>query len=446
MFDFIFSAQWHLWKEREYSGVHARVKEIRKERYMSRQEWVQIQNRNLFSMLAYVGNNVPYYKDLFKINGLNFSNNVELETFRKIPLLEKNIIKAQFDKLISENVMLAELTENATGGSTGTPVKFYQDFEYKKHFIAADTVMKEWWGIRPYDRTGAVWGADQEFKDLSLKERFYQHRSRIRTMNAFRMKEDTLKEFCMMLRRWKPPYLIGYSSALEALAKSARKYDISDLRFKAIRSSAEMLWPHQRQLIEDVFQSPVYNTYGSREINCLAAECPEKRQMHLLSSWRLIEVTDETGCPVPEGEAGYIVVTDLSNFGMPFIRYRNEDMGRLSTEPCPCGRPTPVLLELLGRSTDLILSPKGGIIHGEFFTHLFYGRNEIRKFQILQVSIDQIILRYVPEGSVPESFLKDIVMKIQEQMGVEVKVDLQECKDIPTSSSGKHRFTISCIK
>jgi phenylacetate-CoA ligase len=362
----------------------------------------------------------------------------------KIPILTKDLIRENLDNLIADTAAKSKLIENATGGSTGVPLKFYQDLNYLTIATAIGTFVREWWGILPYDRTAQLWGADRDFHDLSLKERVYKIRQRTKSLNAFRMSDETLHEFCLMLKRWRPPYLMGYSTALEAMALCAQKNKINNLSFKAIRSTAETLWPHQKKLIEEVFNSPVYNFYGSREINNLAAECTQERQMHLISTWRYVEITDEHGRSLSNGESGHITVTDLSNYAMPFIRYRNEDVGILSSELCRCGRPSPVLKEILGRSTDLIRTRKGDIIHGEFFTHLFYGRNDILQFQIHQKSLDRIIVRYVPAEGSTGDYMKGIANKIKARLGENVVVDIEICSEIPViESSGKHRFTIS---
>jgi len=229
---------------------------------------------------------------------------------------------------------------------------------------------------------------------------------------------------------------------LEALARFAESREINDLRFRAIRSSAETLRPHQRECIERVFCSPVYNFYGSREVNNLAAECPEHRRLHLISTWRYVEIVDRQGCRVPDGQPGLVAVTDLSNFAMPFVRYLNEDVARLSPEPCPCGRSSPVLEELLGRSSDLIRTREGEMIHGEFFTHLFYGRNDVRQFQIRQTAAGRLVVRYVPNAETAHEFMRDVQRKIRERMGEGTGVDVFPCEQIPVPPSGKHRFTI----
>ncbi len=446
LINLIYSLHWHLSKEYELPGLHKEFKGLKKERILSTNEWKELRNQRLRQLLIHVKNYIPYYKKIFK--EINFDpETVKLpDSLGRIPILTKEIIRNNLSQLIDPNVNRSLIYENATGGSTGVPLKFYQDYKYQTIATAIDTYVKEWWGIKPYDRIASIWGADREFNDINLKEKFYQWRFRYKSINAFRMNDENMLKFFNILKRWKPPYLTGYSSALEALAILAQKYNIENLKFKAIRSSAEVLWPHQRKIIEETFNSPVYNFYGSRETNNLAAECSEAKRLHLISTWRYIEITDEKGNPLPDGKVGYIVVTDLSNYAMPFIRYRNEDMGSIDEELCPCGRPSPVLKDLLGRSSDLIRTPKGEIIHGEFFTHLFYGSNGIKRFQIHQKALDHVIIRYEQTGELTKDYMNKIVDKIQDRMGEGVKVDVEVWDEIPIPPSGKYRFTISEIK
>ena len=446
MLDSLHNIHWHLSKAREFPGLHQRLRELREESSLSADEWKEVQNRRLRQLLIFAKEHVPYYRRNF--DEMDFDPRfVKLPgDLERIPILTKDLVRKFHEELIAQASDRRHIFENATGGSTGVPLKFYQDMTYKTVAEAIDTYVREWWGIRPYDRTASVWGADREFQELSLKERLYLWRYRSRSVNAFRMSEQALSNFCKMLEHWRPPYLTGYSSALEALAMFAKNHNISNLTFKAIRSAAEMLWPHQRKLIEETFNSLVYNFYGSREVNNIAAECPEGRSMHFISTCRYIEIVNEKNQRVPDGESGYIVVTDLSNYAMPFIRYRNEDIGKIATKPCSCRRPSPVLEELLGRSTDLIRTQRGEIIHGEFFTHLFYGSNGIKRFQVHQTALDHVIVRYEQDRELRREHMNEIVKKIRTRLGEEVKVEVQVCDQIPVPPSGKYRFTISDVK
>lgn len=410
---------------------------------LSRDEWEKTRNKNLSTLLPHACQYVPYYRTIFQKTGIPI-NSLSEDNLSNFPLLTKDIIKDNLETLISEKSNKNTLIENATGGSTGVPLKFYQDHHYLTVANALDAYVRKWWGVKPYDKTASIWGADREFHELSFKEKLSSKLDRVIALNAFRMNKESLREFCITLKKWQPPYLMGYSSALEAMAECAIENGI-ELRFKAIRSTAETLWPHQRSLFEEAFKSPVYNFYGSREVNNIAAECPSMK-FHLISTMRFIEIVDEMGNRLPDGEEGFIAVTDLSNFSMPFIRYLNGDYGKLSNVPCDCGLPSPYIDKLLGRSTDLIRTKTGDMIHGEFFTHLFYGVNSIKQFQVHQKSLSEIKIRLVPEGDGPdELFVTNLKQKICDRLGSCVNISVEICKEIPIPKSGKHRFTISDV-
>lgn len=445
MFEPLLHAHWWMWKAREFPGFHARLGEMRAEADLTHSDWVALQTKKLCAILQAASNHVPYYRDVFAAAGFDPDRDDVRAGLESVPLLTKDIIQRNHELLISKAADPARIRPNSTGGSTGVPLNFVQDEMYLTISMALMVHVPEWWGIRPYDKTASVWGADQDFADWSWRERLYMWRSRTRILNAFRMNEDELDSYARMLERWKAPYLKGYSTALEALARHVVQSGRTPPQFKAISSSAETLWPHQRQLIEETFRSPVYDFYGSREVSCLAAECAQGRRLHQVSTWRYIEIVDDDGKQVPDGEPGYVAVTDASNFSMPFIRYINGDLARFATERCPCGRPAPVLQELLGRSTDMIKTEDGENVHGEYFTHLFYGRDDIRQFQIHQVALDQIIVRYVPKDASREPSLSDVVERIRDRLGHTVRVQVEACDEIPSLPSGKRRFTISDV-
>lgn len=434
---------WYLSKRREYPGFHQILKELYEEGSLTRQQRVKLTSKRLRKLLVHAGQYVPYYRTLFREIGFNPETANLPDDLSKIPVLTKSIIQEKSEELISTNVNKVDLIKNATGGSTGNPLAFYQDRNYQTVAIALETYVRSWWGIKPYDKTALIWGADQDFKDLSFKEKLYALRSRERGLNAFRMTDQSLAEFCSMLENWSPPYLVGYSTALDALASYVSKHKLKIQKFKAIRSSAEMLWPKQRENIENAFDgSPVYNFYGSREINNLAAEC-KNHQLHLVSSWRHVEVVNKDGVPEENGGSGEFAVTDLSNFSMPFIRYKNGDAGSISEQQCDCGHSTSVITQLLGRSSDLIRTESGGVVHGEYFTHLFYGNNDIKRFQVHQKTYDKMDIRYVSVTEIDENYKQELCDKIRKQLDSDVNINLIRCDEIDIPASGKHRFTIS---
>ena len=295
---------WKIWKGYEHPGCVSLLRTLQQESRLDAAAWQHAQGIRLQKHLAYVGANVPYYRDLFRQIGFDPAARNWRQQFQRVPVLTKEIVREHQSRLMNPAENL-HMHRNSTGGSTGQPLNFYQGDHYLAASAALDAHVRHSWGIGPIDRTANIWGADIDFSDQSFRQRLYQWRSRVRGLNAFKMTSGELDRFLDMLLKWRPPYLVGYSSALDVLARAALDRNVEGLRFTAIRSSAEKLWPHQRARIEQAFQSPVLDFYGSREVNNLAAECREHGQMHLISTLRYLEITDDHGQPVRPGQHGF---------------------------------------------------------------------------------------------------------------------------------------------
>jgi phenylacetate-CoA ligase len=198
-----------------------------------------------------------------------------------------------------------------------------------------------------------------------------------------------------------------------------------------------------RAEIEEVFQVPVFDRYGSREVSAMAAECGAHQGLHVQMPGYIVETIDPATGRNVEEQLGEIVITVLNNFAMPFLRYRIGDMGKLTRKPCPCGRNTVRLQEIAGRTSDNFLMPDGRVVHGEYFTHLFYGRDGIEQFQFVQKSRDEFTLRIVPSGRYRNEMTRLIENEIREMIGAHSKLRIEIHESIPKTATGKYRFTIS---
>jgi phenylacetate-CoA ligase len=197
-----------------------------------------------------------------------------------------------------------------------------------------------------------------------------------------------------------------------------------------------------RREIEEVFQSPVFDFYGSREVGPLAGQCRRGR-LHVFNFNNVVEVVDRAGCPVGKGQEGQILVTNLHNRAMPLIRYAIGDSAVMAAG-CDCGSKLPAFEKVTGRVTDHFLT-RGGLVHGEFFTHLFYHRRWLREFQVLQSSIDEVIVYVVLNERAPQAEVGDIERQMRVVMGDECRIDWVEVDEVPRTPQGKFLFTRSLI-
>ena len=210
-----------------------------------------------------------------------------------------------------------------------------------------------------------LWGSPIELSNQAqlknrIKESLLKNR---RILSAYNLTERDLSKHVRFLERYKPEYLYGYATILTVFAKMLDDANIKpQLSLKAVVSTSETLEKWQEDLIARVFDCPVANEYGTRDAGILAYTCPSGG-IHITAENCIIEVLDPvTYEPVLNEQSGVLVITDLTNYVQPRLRYMLGDMGTLSTEECCCGRRLPLVpiieKELLQRREEQMQNQK----------------------------------------------------------------------------------------
>jgi phenylacetate-CoA ligase len=432
-------------QRRNYPASFGIFDEFRKYEFAPARDVETYQWNQLRSVLCHAAQEVPYYESLFRNIGFDPKRARLPEDMVRIPVLTKSILRGCAKELVARNAAPGSLMSNASGGSTGKPVEFYHNKHYWEVAQATRRMFLSWWGVRPGEPMASIWGADRDIPTWSWREKFYYKLCQVRICNAFTMSDDRMGQFAREMHEWQPRFVNGYATALEVFSRFLLEHPQFRIRPIAVESSAETLTAAQRETIEKAFAAPVYNFYGSREVNNLAAECAQQLGLHTNMLSRYIEVVGDDGQPLPPGVAGRILVTDLSNPVMPFIRYENEDIGSWADGACPCGRPFRRLERIWGRSSDFITTASGKLIHGEYFTHLFYHAPGVNTFQVAQESLEFVRVSVVLQPEVTDFPFESLRKKISEALGEGMRCEVNKVDAIPRASSGKHRFTISSV-
>lgn len=422
------------------------LRELRKYEFAEAESVETVQWTKLQALIRHAAQNVPYYRNLFREHGIQPEDVRSRQDFARVPILSKTTVQEACSDLLADNRDTKSGRPNASGGSTGKPVQFFQDAAYWDQAQAWQSFVESWWHIRPGDRTASLWGADRDIPEQSWRERLYGEIGQLRVCNAFALNAAQMERFAKMLVGWQPHHVIGYASALEIFAKFLAEQGEFRIRPVAVKTTADTLSEEGRRTIEKAFGCPVYNFYGSREINNLAVECPARLGLHVNTLSRHIEVVDDENKAVPPGVPGRIVITDLTNYFMPFLRYEIEDIGSWTGTPCSCGRAFPLLAKVWGRSSDFIVTPEGELIHGEFFTHLFYTMPEVASFQVNQKDLFNIRIEVVLQPGVANYAAAQFLERLRKIFSSAVALDIQVVPKIDRPPSGKHRFTVSSVR
>lgn len=422
------------------------LNQLNKSQWYSEEQLMELQWVKVQSLLKHAYENVPYYKEVFTTNKLHWKDIKSIKELEVLPVLTKDIIRNRKEDLVATNYRKYKLFNDVTGGSTGTPLRFSFDHDNYEWRQAAVKRVYGWTGYRDGDKTVMIWGASVQKEAFfnKIKHNFDEALKRHRIYNTFYFNENRMNNYIEDINRFKPSFIIAYTTPLYNFANYIKTNNKEVFHPKAIIVAAEKLFNNQREVIQNVFNSPVFETYGCREVTSIAGECEHHKGLHINMENVLVEIVSQNRQVLP-GEVGEILLTDLNNYAMPFIRYKNEDLGAFSNNKCDCKRNLKMLKNVKGRVLDTIKTLDGNLIPGEFFIYWFMRFSEIKQFQVIQESINRLSIKLVINDKIAEEQLKairDIVYKI---MGNKISIDINIVTEIELTSSGKYRVVKSNI-
>jgi len=437
----------HLWLP-FFDGVLKGRKTLTHWRGLEESQWwprerlEEFQLHALKRLLKHAEVTCPYYRERYSESGLQSESLTSPGDLERWPLIQRETILEHRMEMRSE--VSYQLISKSTGGSSGTPLHFDLDTGSNDRRTAQMYRGYGWAGGAPGTKQLHVWGAPLSTVPgwKRAKMRLHQWLDRKQILNCFDFTPENLRKHLTTWNRYRPEVVVAYTNPLYEFARDLEREGLIPFAPKSVIVGAEKLHDHQRETIERVFQTKVFETYGSREFMLIGAECERHSGLHLSLENLFVEIVDDAGNPTPHGEEGNVVITDLFNYGMPFIRYVNGDRAVAGWEMCPCGRGLPLLKKVTGRQLDILRTPDGRRVPGEFFPHLVKDYPGIRRFQVVQKKLDTIEVRIVAAGW-NEDLERRFLDEIREGVGEVVGIDLQKVEEIPLTAMGKLKVVVN---
>jgi phenylacetate-CoA ligase len=396
-------------------------------------------------MLRHAYATVPYYRERFDREGIDPAQIRDYEDFCEIPVVTKSDIRAHGDRLLSEQFHRDQLHAKKTSGSTGVGLEVWVDPDSAQFKRACTLRSDEWSGWRFGEPIAAIWG-NPEYLKRGWRGHFRNAvLERTIPLDTLQMDEPTLERFACRLVSRPPSLIFGHAHSLYLFAEYLRNSGHPTIRPRGIISTAMVLHSWQRQTIEEVFACKVTNRYGCEEVSLIACECEEHDGLHINADGVFVEVA-HGGKPLGPGEAGSLLVTDLTNRAMPLIRYQVGDVAVMADRHCRCGRGLPLLERLEGREADYVVTRSGKLISGisltENFANLIPG---VAQLQIIQETIDRFRFRIVRSTQFGPESIDRIRELVAERFGPDAEFECEYVDRIPQEPSGKYRFCISKV-
>jgi phenylacetate-CoA ligase len=358
--------------------------------WKSPEELARITDLRLRKLIRHAHDRVPYYRRLFESVRLGPGDIRTAADLRHLPMTTRETMQGlELRQKMAKGLDPASCRQSTTSGTTTMPLRVYATprdstimaFGWARAFLAR--------GMRPWYKMIAFKGQ----KDVSTRHSWYEH------LGLWRRREvstwDGAPAWIRAIREWKPQVLVGYEMTLKILAEAVRDGQAHDIAPVRVFHSSGILDSYSRRLIESALRTTAVDIYGSDEGGCIAWECDRCEGYHICSDTVIVEILNN-GEPVDPGEEGEVVITNLSSFAMPFIRYRQGDAAVLSADAPACGRGFSLLKGIQGRTDDYVMLRSGEKISPHPVYHCIDPVRGIRRWRVIQETLDRMTVELEP--------------------------------------------------
>jgi phenylacetate-CoA ligase len=381
----------------------------------------------------------PYYRGVLAQAGVDRDTHPR-EVLMRLPLLTKEQLRASPRELLTGAVPKGTVVFRSSG-TTGTPTDIY----YSREFHACETAVIEarnlnWAGATYRDRR-VMFGARKICRFNQQKPPFWRYSpaENLAYASVYHLGPRFLPAYLHFLRTFRPKVVMGYPSALYAVAQFALDHGEPLPAPLGVFTSAERLPDHMRAAIESAWQCRVFDRYGAVE-GCVSASQCEYGRYHVNPEIGIVEILDVMGRAVPPGVEGEVVCTGLQNTLQPLIRYRIGDTARWAIDQdCACRRRLPILEGIDGRVEDYCYTRDGRRVIR--FDTVFKGVATIRQAQVVQETLDLFTVNVIPARGFDERDLQRIQQNMTLHVG-HVAVNVRCVDEIPKTDAGKFRAVI----
>ncbi|MFZ2727613.1 MAG: hypothetical protein WAX77_15260 [Methylococcaceae bacterium] len=406
----------------------ATLEDIKQSTFLPSEQLQALQLKKLKLLLQRAIDYVPLYSQYYHQHVDLIKNLQSIDELWHLPAISKeDFINAGANNYIDSRRNLTNLIQVTTSGSLGKAMDLYatpfENLTRRGVFWAA------WmWRINTSDRLFCMAAPHLDFKHQFVPNVF------IPTL----MPADEVRARFL---EFQPTVLLGSVEAIALLARDLRQHNIVNQSVRNIFPFGQTLTPFLKAMIRESFNGDIFNLYGAMETNWIAYECEYHDGLHIPMDRNIVQIAklNQPNQAAESGEVGEVIVTSLTRWTMPFIRYRLFDVASLDSSPCPCGRTTPRLKTIEGRVHDFLIAMSGHWVSpGAIATDLAHGRDAILDHRIVQETPTKVKVWIVPAAHFDDQERQHIVEVITQYLG-KMQIEIELVTQIPRDSSGKRR-------
>ena len=380
----------------------------------------EIQRRRLRSLVRRAVEGSAFYREKYRgidpgrfaLADLPTTNKRELmEDFDRV-VTDPSVTRAALERFIDDpdntgRLFLDRYVASHTSGSQGQPMLIVQDRRSVELFFGLQMTRGNAQRVPLMQMVGGLFRR-RRLAIVMLKRGFYPSAALFQHVPAAMGQYVDLlwlshadPDVLDRLNGFRPEILTAYAGVLEMLALEAETGRLRLApRLRQVVANSEVLTDRAKAHIETAFGLHVMNNYASGECAFLSTGCPTDDGAHVNADWAILEVVDEDGRPVPAGTAGQkVLITNLANLALPFIRYEVDDIVTMGDTPCRCGSRLPRLARVEGRRADIFWVGEGSRrrpLINLVFAHAFEYLRDLREWQAVQTDSNSVLVRLEP--------------------------------------------------
>ena len=427
----------------DYFGYLKAFHQVMRDAKLERAELDKLIFERLKHVLVSAYFHVPYYRKIMQKSGYN-----PIEDYRGtkdlsiLPLTSKeDIQKAEIKAITRVGADLTKFYHINTSGSTGIPFRVYR------------TANESYISVAKYQRILFINGASIRDKTMAISSpQIVQNKKRmIQKFGLFRQRgvnyvESSTETMVDAFLAYNPDILTGNRSHLDLMAMEMIRRGIRGKGLKILMTGAEVIHEGNRQLYRKQFGVEAIEHYGSIEMGVVAYETQEHDGLHLCEDLTYFEFLDENGKPVLPGQAGRVVVTDLTATLMPFIRYEQGDRAIFEYADNLNGFRTRRLTKIIGRDNQFATLSDGTMLSNHDFNVVIEDYNRILQFRIIQKEADFFRILIAADmdyyNNIKDDLLDDL-NKIKGKLKVNLVIEIVRVDKIEPDETGKIRTLVS---
>ena len=430
--------------------VAASVRGQRKVPFLAREEIERRRDRAVRATVAYAARTVPYYRELFKTEGIDPREIRGAEDLERLPMLDRELARKRPELFLSEARRARGALTFSTNGTTGTPLRVHTD----RRSLLANM------GYGERERAPVIEGTGGSFRPKELYVgnetstmktvvSFYEQSTflPVRPRRRFVSVREPIERIAALTRAERPDLLVGYGGWIQLFFSTVAARGLEIHPPKMVMYMAEALPHGGRELIEGTFGIPVMSRYSAAEAFKIAFYCERRTGFHLHEDLCHVRVVGADGATARPGEVGRIVLSNLVNRATVLLNYPVGDLGAIAAEPCPCGRSFRLLSELEGRVEDLLRLPDGRFVHPRAVWQVFQGDPDVLQYQLTQHEPDRFALRLATvDGPAYERAEARARPLLQSLLGPDPRIEARRVSESEPRGDGKFRAVSSLVR